>query len=589
MSVNDNKSTNFAELGEQLLRIPAESQAWLEQLAEMPGAAKLDPLNIAEPMLSLTGSLLKEPTRLVEAQLELAQDYWRLVNSTGQRMLGIETQPVAAPRSGDRRFRHPDWEENPVFDFIKQWYLVTANWVIDQAENAEHMDSKTKRRALFYTRQVTDALAPTNFLLTNPEALRETVATRGDNIIRGLKNLLEDLDLEQGKLNLKMTDLNAFELGRNIATTPGKIVFQNDLFQLIQYEPTTEDVLATPLLIFPPWINKYYILDLQEKNSFIKWAVDHGHTVLVVSWVNPDERLSGKTWEDYLSEGILEAVGAACEATAAKQVHAIGYCVGGTLLGSALAYMAANNDERIKMATFFAAQVDFSEPGDLEVFIDEKQLKSLDELMAEKGYLDSSHMATTFNMLRANDLIWSFFVHNYLLGKEPYPFDLLYWNADSTRMPRELHRFYLQNMYQENRLAQPNGLELLETPIDLTKVQIPIYLQASVDDHIAPYVSVFKAASLYQGPVRFVLAGSGHIAGVINPPDANKYFYRVNEANPKDLDTWEASAEEKPGSWWPDWQDWTESIAGGTVPARRPGDGPYDIIEDAPGAYVKTR
>lgn len=589
MSANKDQTPGFAELGEQLLRIPAESQAWLEQLAEMPGAAKLDPLNIAEPMLSLTGSLLKEPTRLVEAQLGLAQDYWRLVNSAGQRMLGIETQPVASPQPGDRRFRHPDWDENPVFDFIKQWYLVTANWVLDQAENAEHMDGKTKRRALFYTRQVTDALAPTNFLLTNPEALRETVATRGDNIIRGLKNLLDDLDLEQGKLNLKMTDLNAFELGKNIATTPGKIVYQNDLFQLIQYEPTTEEVLATPLLIFPPWINKYYILDLQEKNSFIKWAIDHGHTVLVVSWVNPDERLSGKTWEDYLSEGILEAVGAACEATAAEQVHAIGYCVGGTLLGSALAYMAANNDNRIKMATFFAAQVDFSEPGDLEVFIDEKQLKSLDELMAEKGYLDSSHMATTFNMLRANDLIWSFFVHNYLMGKEPYPFDLLYWNADSTRMPRELHRFYLQNMYQENRLAQPNGLELMETPIDLSKVRIPIYLQASVDDHIAPYTSVFKATSLYTGPVRFVLSGSGHIAGVINPPDAKKYFYRINEANPKDLGDWESGAKEMPGSWWPDWQAWSESNAGGTVPARHPEDGPYDIIEEAPGSYVKTR
>lgn len=589
MSDSDNKPSGFAELGEQLLRIPAESQAWLEQLAEMPGAAKLDPLNVAEPMLALTSSLLKDPGRLVQSQLELAQDYWRLVNRAGQQILGVETQPVAEPEKGDRRFRHPDWEENPVFDFIKQWYLVTANWVIDQAESAQDMDDKTKRRSLFYTRQITDALAPTNFLLTNPEALRETVATRGDSVIRGLKNLLDDLDLEQGKLNLKMTDINAFKLGENIATTPGEIVYQNDLFQLIQYAPTTEEVLATPLLIFPPWINKYYILDLQQKNSFIKWAVDQGHTVLVVSWVNPDTSLSGKTWEDYLSEGILEAVGAACEATSAEQVHAIGYCVGGTLLGSALAYMAAKNDDRIKMATFFAAQVDFSEPGDLEVFIDEKQLESLDELMAEKGYLDSSHMATTFSMLRANDLIWSFFVHNYLLGKEPYPFDLLYWNADSTRMPRELHRFYLQNMYQENRLAQPSGLNLLGTPIDLRNVKIPIYLQASVDDHIAPYPSVFKAAKLYQGPVRFLLAGSGHIAGVINPPSAKKYFYRINDANPKDLEDWSAGATEHAGSWWPDWHDWSKSIAEETVAARRPGDGPFDIIEAAPGSYVQAR
>lgn len=577
-----------AELGELFMRMPAQQHELVQGLMKAVSPTSLDPLNLGGAFMELAQAMTRNPMQMLDAQMGLARDYAKLWQNTAHKALGLDVESVATPDPGDRRFRHDDWSENLLFDFLKQSYLVTSRWVQTQVEEAEGLDEAHRKKVRFYTKQFTDAMSPTNFLLTNPEVLRETVRTRGASVVRGLRNLLNDFDAENGKLNITMTDKAAFEVGRNVATAPGKVVFQNDVFQLLQFEPTTQTQFQVPLLIFPPWINKYYILDLKPENSFIRWALSQGHSVFVVSWVNPDERLAAKTWEDYYNEGISEAIDATLRACDHDQVHAIGYCIGGTLLASGLACMAASDDRRVKMATFFAAQVDFSEPGDLEVFIDEKQLANLDTMMANTGFLDASAMSTSFNMLRANDLIWTFVINNYLMGKDPYPFDLLYWNADSTRMPRALHMFYLQQMYQHNRLAQPGGIELNGIPIDLRNISIPVYLQASREDHIAPYTSVFKAATLYQGPVRFVLAGSGHIAGVINPPASGKYCHWTNDDAPGDLDTWMSGSAEHKGSWWPDWHAWATPQLGEQIPARAPGSGGLTILEDAPGTYVRA-
>jgi polyhydroxyalkanoate synthase len=568
-----------------------------DMLAEaMKGPAdvmrKLDPLNLGGTLSDAAKRMWFDPARLMQANLDLWQQHIRLWQTASQRLLGQQAAPVASPEKGDRRFRHPDWDENPLFDFIKQSYLITSRWMLNTMAAVQGVDEKTARKLDFYTRQLADAFAPSNFVWTNPEVLRATLESQGQNLVKGLENFRRDIQRGDGSLKITMTDPGAFELGRNIAVTPGRVVFQNDLIQLLQYSPTTPEVHQRPLLIIPPWINKFYILDLTPEKSFIRWAVAQGQTVFVVSWVNPDEKLAEKTFADYLTEGVLAAVDAVTKATGQPDMNAIGYCIGGTLLAAGLGYMAAQGDERIKSATFFATQVDFSEPGDLQVFIDEQQLDNLDKMMEEKGYLEGQAMFTTFNMLRANDLIWSFYVNNYLLGKDPAPFDLLYWNADATRMPRRTHMFYLREMYLRNNLVKPGAIELNGVPIDLTKVTIPIYLLASREDHIAPYPSVFKACHHYSGPVRFVLAGSGHIAGVINPPEHEKYQYWVNprqEGALGELDDWLASAEEHPGSWWPDWAEWIKPLAGPMVAARDPGTGALPAIEDAPGSYVKSR
>jgi polyhydroxyalkanoate synthase len=385
-----------------------------------------------------------------------------------------------------------------------------------------------------------------------------------------------------------MTDMAAFKVGENIAVTPGAVVFQNDLMQLLQYNPTTEEAVKAPLLIVPPWINKFYILDLREKNSFIKWAVAQGHTVFVISWVNPDSELADATFADYMTQGPLAALDAIEAATGERLVNIIGYCLGGTLTASALAYMAVKNDKRIASATFFTTMVDFEEAGELSVFIDEEQLAALEEKMHERGYLEGSDMATTFNMLRANDLIWSFVVNNYLMGKEPFPFDLLYWNADSTRMPAAMHSFYLRSMYQENKLAA-GEVTLLGTPIDLTRIKTPSFLLSTREDHIAPWKSTFAATRLYRGPTRFVLAASGHIAGVVNPPAANKYGYWTNDRKARTPEAWLEGARQHEGSWWPEWQRWSADFANGQVPARDPDAGPLKPLENAPGSYVMAR
>ncbi|MFO1035928.1 MAG: class I poly(R)-hydroxyalkanoic acid synthase [Geminicoccaceae bacterium] len=548
-----------------------------------------DPRALGNTFVDYLNRIISSPTEIIQAQFDLWQDYVRLWQTTTQKMLGQDVEPVIAPDRADRRFKDPAWNDNALFDFVKQSYLLSSRFLYSSLGARDGIADKTQQKLDFYTRQFIDALAPSNFVLTNPEVLRATLDSKGENLLRGLKNMLEDLDRGKGRLAIKMTDFDAFEVGKNIATTPGKIVFQNDLMQLIQYTPSTAEVYKRPLMIVPPWINKFYILDLQPKNSFIKFCVDQGFTVFVLSWVNPDEKLSHKGFEDYMVDGPLAALDAIEAATGEKEVTSIGYCLGGTLMAATLSWMNVKKDSRIKALTFFTTMVDFKEPGELGVFIDEEQLASIEEQMAKRGFLDGSEMATTFNMLRANDLIWSFVVNNYLMGKDPFPFDLLYWNSDSTRMPAAMHSFYLRKFYHENELVVPGAICLRGVPIDLRKVNVPVYWVSTREDHIAPWKSTYAATQLYKGPKRFVLAGSGHIAGVVNPAHSGKYGYWTNDDLPVDPDAWVASATQHEGSWWMDWSVWNAELSGPKVPARNPGDGNLKVIEDAPGSYVKVR
>jgi polyhydroxyalkanoate synthase len=449
--------------------------------------------------------------------------------------------------------------------------------------NVEGLSPESEKKVAFFTRQYVDALSPSNFALTNPQVLRETLASGGQNLLKGLNNLLSDME----KGGISMTDEKAFKLGKNVATTPGKVVFQNELMQLIQFEPTTKEVYRTPLVIIPPWINKYYILDLRPSNSFIKWALDQGHSVFVISWVNPDARLAQMGFEDYMKQGPLAALDAVERASGEREVNFIGYCLGGTLLGATLGFLSQRKQvNRVRSATFFVSLLDFSAPGELGVFIDEAQVENLEKKMNERGYLEGAEMASTFNLLRANDLVWSFVINNYLLGKDPFPFDLLYWNSDSTRMPARMHSFYLRNMYLKNLLGVPGGITLEGVPIDLSKVKVPAYFVSTVEDHIAPWKTTYKGLRYLGGDVRFVLGGSGHIAGIVNPPAAKKYHYWTNEARPDDADDWFKTATQHPGSWWEDWQAWMNERNGGEkVPARAP----EHPLEDAPGSYVTLR
>jgi poly[(R)-3-hydroxyalkanoate] polymerase subunit PhaC len=574
--------------------IAERSQKVLQDFAERykaEGPQPVDPLNLTRTFLDFTAKMMADPNKLMQAQIELWQQYMQLWQLTAQRMMGQPVEPLVEPAKGDKRFADPAWKDEVLFDYLKQSYLLTARWLQGTIKKVEGVDDKTAQKVDFYTRQFIDAMSPSNFALTNPQVVKATIDSKGENLLKGLQNLLTDLERGKGQLAIRQTDMTAFKVGENVATTPGKVVYQNELVQLNQYTPTTTDVYKMPLLIVPPWINKFYILDLKPENSFIKWAVDQGYTVFVISWVNPDDRLAQLTFEDYIKLGPLSALDAIEKATGERKVSAIGYCIGGTLMATTLAMMAARGDDRIADCTFFTAQVDFSEPGELGVFIDEDQLASVEDLMSKKGYLEGSQMATTFNMLRANDLIWSFVVNNYLLGKDPFPFDLLFWNADATRMPGVMHSYYLRNMYQKNLLAKPGGLVIDNVPIDLRKIAIPVYLQAGKEDHIAPAKSVYKATQLFSGPVRFMLAGSGHIAGVVNPPRNKKYQHWLNETarNPPTLEEWKAGAQEFPGSWWNDWDKWLSAMSGPKVPARVPGQGGPPALEDAPGSYVKVR
>ena len=557
--------------------------------AKSGAALPSDELGLGKAFMELAAQMLSNPARLAESHMNLWWDYMNLWQGSMLRMLGAPAEPVAVPKDGDKRFKHEDWQEHFLFDYVKQSYLIAARWMHDQVAKVEGLDDHTKKKVDFFTRQYIDALAPSNFALTNPEVFRETVATGGQNLVKGLHNLLDDIERGGGQLKISMTDAKAFELGVNIAPTPGKVVFQNELMQLIQYEPSTKKTWKRPLLIIPPWINKYYILDLREKNSFIRWAVAEGLTVFVISWVNPDETLSHKTFEDYMTEGSLAALDAVEKATGEADVNAIGYCLGGTLLAATLGYLAAKKEKRIASATFMTALVDFTAAGELEVFIDEGQVASLERKMNERGYLEGSEMATTFNMLRANDLIWSFVINNYLLGRDPFPFDLLHWNCDSTRMPAAMHSYYLRNMYMKNALREPGALTLAGVPMDVTQVATPTYCVAAIEDHIAPWKTTYETTQILRGKSRFVLSGSGHIAGMINPPAANKYGFWTNDRVPDTADAWFAGAKQNEGSWWTDWRRWLTPFLGREVPARVPGKGRLKVIEPAPGTYARIR
>jgi polyhydroxyalkanoate synthase subunit PhaC len=593
-SKTDFRVSDPAEFSRNMIKVAIQSQRlvteFMKAQAKNPSSgASRDPLNLGQTFVDFLSQAVRDPGHFVEANFKLWHDYLNLWQHSARRLLGEDVAPVIEPNSGDKRFKDKDWSEQQVFDFIKQSYLLSARWLQSTMSDVKGLDETTRKRVDFYTKQFADALSPSNFLLTNPEVLRNTFESNGQNLVKGLDNLLRDLERGKGQLAITQTDMEFFEVGRNLALTPGKVVFQNDLMQLIQYEPTTEKQYRRPLVIFPPWINKYYILDLGEKNSFVKWATARGYTVFVASWVNPDSRLAQKTFEDYMHEGIFGALDAIEKATGEKEVNAIGYCIGGTLLSATLAYMAAKGDTRIKSATFFAAQADFSEAGDLKVFVDDAQLASMESQMkASGGYLDGSKMATTFNMLRSNDLIWSFVVNNYLLGKDPMRFDLLYWNADATRMPIQMHLFYLRECYRDNNLAK-GKMVLGGEKLNLSKVKIPVYIQSSKDDHIAPYRSVYKSTKLFKGPITFMMAGSGHIAGVINHPDAKKYQHWTNDRLPDTAEEWMSGATETPGSWWPHWDKWLSKQSGEMVEARVPGDRKLKVIEAAPGAYARMK
>jgi polyhydroxyalkanoate synthase subunit PhaC len=532
---------------------------------------------------------LSDQDRASDLQTRMGKAYLDLWGSAARRMAGEETKPAIEPSPRDKRFKDPEWRSNQFFDFVLQLYLLTTQWAQELVKNAEGVDPHTRKKAEFYVQQITNAIAPSNFVFTNPEVLRETLASNGGNLVRGMKMLAEDIEAGHGTLRIRQSDPSNLVVGVNMATTPGKVIFQNELMQLIQYTPTTETVLRTPLLIVPPWINKFYILDLRPEKSYIKWCVDQGITVFVISWVNPDKELGKKTWADYMTEGPLTAMDVIEKVTGELKVHTAGYCVGGTLLASTLAWLAEKRRQRVTSATFFAAQVDFTHAGDLLVFVDEDQLSALERDMQASGVLDGGRMAMAFNMLRSNDLIWSYVISNYLKGQPPSSFDLLHWNSDATRMPAANHSFYLRNCYLENRLST-GSMVLDNTLLDLSKVKVPVYNLATREDHIAPAESVLYGSQFFGGPVKYVLSGSGHIAGVVNPPAGGKYQYWTND-NIKDikLADWIKGATEHKGSWWPDWLQWLEGLDAERVPARAVGSEAMPPIEDAPGSYVRFR
>lgn len=566
----------------------AVAEAALRQ-ADRPAALSPDPFKVGPALNEVMSRLAADPDSLVKAQADLFGDYMELWRKTTARMQGETVEPVIEPARGDRRFADPEWRDNPVFDVMKQSYLLTSTWLNNLIAGVEGVDPLTRRRVEFFTKLLTDAFSPSNFLISNPAALKEAMRTRGESLVRGAEQFAADLERGGGELVIRQTNTERFTVGENVATAPGKVVFENELFQLLQFDPSTEHVHEIPLLILPPWINKYYILDLRPENSMIRWLSSQGFTVFVTSWVNPDVSLAGKTLEDYMVDGAYAAVGKVLEQTGAKQTNIVGYCIGGTLLACTLAHMAAKGDTSIASATFFAAQADFAEAGDLLIFTNEEWLAELEARMdAAGGVLPSRSMADTFNALRANDLIWSFFVSNYLMGKEPAAFDLLFWNSDQTRMPKTLHMSYLRDFYKNNRLAL-GELTLDGVTLNLKAVKTPVYLQAGREDHIAPTRSVYRGAKLFGGPVNFTLAGSGHIAGVINHPAAKKYQYWVNPELPDTVEEWMEKAVEHPGSWWPHWVVWLKQRSGKLVAARDPAKGPLKPVEDAPGSYVKVQ
>jgi polyhydroxyalkanoate synthase subunit PhaC len=587
-------SADIEELAHNVARIMEEGGRALAAYLKPREEGQVDDqysevTDVVKTLGQVTDYWLRDPQRALELQSSLGKAYLDVWAHMVKRMAGEPVEPVATPDPRDKRFADPEWSSNQFFDFLKQTYLVTVQWAHRLVKDAEGLDPHTLQKADFYVRQIANAISPSNFVLTNPELLRETLSSNAENLVRGMHMLAEDIEAGHGNLKIRQSDARKFEVGGNLALTPGKVIFENELMQLIQYAPTTATVRQRPLLIVPPWINKFYILDLTPEKSFIRWSVAQGLTVFVVSWVNPDGHLAEKSFEDYMRQGPLAALDVIEKVTGERKVDTIGYCVGGTLLATTLAYMAASRDERIASATFFAAQVDFAHAGDLQVFVDEEQISAREREMSQRGYLEGKKMANAFNLLRSNDLIWPYVINNYMRGKEPAPFDLLYWNSDATRMPAANHSFYLRNCYLDNRLSK-GEMMIGGKRLDLKAVTVPVYNLATREDHIAPAKSVLLGSRFFGGPVRFVLAGSGHIAGVINPPDKMKYQYWTGpKPTSANLDRWLGKAKEHAGSWWPDWFEWLRKQEPTEVPAREPGGGVLTPIEDAPGSYVKVR
>ncbi len=593
---NPDALKNLEDLSLNLAKAAMTAQSALAQTLFKPHDVTenvpSDPFQVGPAMTTVANALASNPDKLVNAQTELMTGYLQLWAAMTRRSLGADDNTeMPSAKIKDKRFSDPRWEQNVIFDMMRQSYLLSSNWLNNLISSVEGIDPISKRRAEFFTKLVTDAFSPSNFLMSNPAALDTLMSTNGESLVKGMQKFAEDLARGDGKLKISQADYAHFEVGKNVATTPGKVIYRNAFFELLQYTPTTENVREIPLLIFPPWINKFYILDLQPKNSLIKWLTDQGFSVFVTSWVNPDASMKDVTFEDYLTQGIYEATKQVMAQCGTKTVNAVGYCIGGTLLGTALAHMAAKGDKSIGSATFFTAQHDFSEAGDLLLFTNNAWIDELERQMdAAGGVLPGAAMADTFNALRANDLVWSFFVNNYLMGKDLTAFDLLCWNADQTRMPKALHMFYLRKFYNENALSK-GELELGGIKIDLKNVKIPVFTQAGREDHIAPPLSVFKGAKMFGGDVTYVLAGSGHIAGVVNPPAAQKYMHWINKnlSAAASYDDWFSKASEHAGSWWPYWAEWLHAKSGDWVETRDPSKGPLKPIMDAPGSYVMVK
>ena len=595
--MTENRTQSPEELAKEIGAFAEQSgravQAfWQRQLRDQTegGFSLVDPNAVSKAFFDFSAKLMADPAKLAEAQMAFWQGQAELWQHMMQRARGEPAEPMVQAERGDRRFRDQAWDDQLLFDYIKQSYLLSADWLRGLVDKVEGQDPEKQERVAFYTRQFISAMSPTNFALTNPTVLEKAKESGGQNLIEGLKHLLDDLERGKGRLKISMVDEKAFEVGKNVASSDGQVIYQNDLMQLIQYAPTTETVFKRPLLLVPPWINKFYVLDLQPKNSFIKHAVDQGHTVFVISWANPSDKHAEKTFEDYLLEGPLAAMTAIEQATGEEDVNILGFCIGGILVSTLLGHLAAMGESgRVKSATFLTSLFDFKDVGEARVFIDDDQIAQIERHIAEKGYLESHHMADMFSMMRENDLIWSFVVNNYLMGREPMAFDLLYWNADSTRLPAAMLVFYLKRFYQENSLRKPGDLTLAGTPIDLTRVKTPVYLMAAKEDHIAPWKSCYPGTQLFAGPKKFVLAASGHIAGVVNPPAAKKYGHWTNAKLPEKPVDWLEAATWHEGSWWPDWYRWLARKGGKKVPARELDAGLLKPIEPAPGSYVKVR
>ena len=582
------ENSNLEDLWQEIFQKTIDlSQSYYTYGIKTAEKQMTDDYGIHKAFTSLSEQLLSDPEKLSNSTTQ----FWQEQLNLWEKWINSDPTVVKKPdiEKVDSRFRSKLWD-TWLFDYVRNAYLLTAEHLQKTVNDIDSLDERTARKVKFFTKQYVDAMSPTNFAALNPDVLKATVDSNGGNLLSGLNNLLDDLKKGKGELAIKMVDPNAFELGKDVATTDGKVVYQNELMQLIQYQPTTKSVLETPLLIIPPWINKYYILDLTPRNSFIKWAIDQGHTVFVISWVNPDARHAHKTFDDYLVEGPLAALDVIDKRCKTNTTNLVGYCLGGTLTAVLLGWLKSNKQEkRVNSSTFFTSMIDFNEPGELGVFVDPEGVNALEKRMASKGYLEASEMASTFNMLRSNDLIWSFVVNNYLLGKDPVPFDLLFWNSDATRMPAKMHSYYLRNMYIHNKLRKPKGLTIAGRSIDLSTVTTPCYFISAKDDHIAPWKSTFSGAKLFGGKVRFVLGGSGHIAGIVNPPVANKYCFWANDELTHEAESWLQNADRFDGSWWSDWSVWISSQGSRTVNARKIRNNRTNPFEDAPGSYAKLR